>query len=90
MMMLYGPLLAALIPGVFILVLTWWLAKKRLSFLLISLPSLITIVVAFVLFYIGIDKIRGFEGAAYGILSIFLITFAIISLFIAKKTKASL
>lgn len=89
-MMLYGPLLVALIPGGFILLLTWWLAKKRLSLLLISLPSLITIVVALVLFYIGIVEIRGFEGAAYGFLSIFLITFAIISLILAKKTKASL
>ena len=89
-MMLYGPLLGALILGGFILLLTWWLAKKRLSLLLISLPSLTTIVVALVLFYIGIVEIRGFEGVAYGFLSIFLITFAIISLILAKKTRASL
>ncbi|MET3322728.1 UNVERIFIED_ORG: hypothetical protein ABIC97_005881 [Peribacillus simplex] len=38
-----------------------------------------------ILFYIGYVNIRGFEGAAYGILSVFLICFAIISLIMAKK-----
>ncbi|MFB7641764.1 YesK family protein [Peribacillus butanolivorans] len=37
------------------------------------------------LFYIGYVNIRGFEGAAYGILSVILICFAILSLIMAKK-----
>jgi len=37
------------------------------------------------MFYIGFVNIRGFEGAAYGILAFFLIVFAIVSFVMAKK-----
>ncbi|MGY0694972.1 YesK family protein [Virgibacillus sp. FSP13] len=48
------------------------------------LLGIILIIVAGILFYIGFVNIRGFEGAAYGILSFFLVIFSIISI-IGKK-----
>ncbi|PEJ24537.1 hypothetical protein CN689_27190 [Peribacillus butanolivorans] len=48
-------------------------------------PGVLTVIAAIILFYIGYVNIRGFEGAAYGILSVFLICFAILSLIMAKK-----
>ena len=85
-MMLFGPFLMASIPGICILLLTWWLSKKDIPLGLRLLPGLITIAVSIVLFYIGLEYIRGFEGAAYGLLSIFLILFALTSFVFAKST----
>ncbi|WP_208586162.1 YesK family protein [Gracilibacillus suaedae] len=78
-MMLLGPFLMALIPGVIILTLTWWFSKKGFSLSVRLLPGFIAIVVAIILFYIGFVNIRGFEGGAYGILGFFLGIFSIIS-----------
>ncbi|PQD96968.1 hypothetical protein CYL18_03560 [Pradoshia eiseniae] len=85
-MMFFGPFLMALIPGICILLLTWWLSKKDMPLGLRLLPGLMTIAVSFVLFYIGLEYIRGFEGAAYGLLAIFLILFALTSFVFAKST----
>ncbi|WP_233260493.1 YesK family protein [Paenisporosarcina sp. OV554] len=49
------------------------------------LPGILAIIAAAILFYIGFVNIRGFEGAGYGILSFFLIIFAIISFVVGKK-----
>lgn len=83
------PLLMALLPGVIIVLLTWWLSKKNFPFLIKMLPGIITIIAATILFYIGFVNIRGFEGATYGILSFFLIIFSIVSFFIGKKVNVS-
>lgn len=88
-MMLTGPLLMAIIPGVIILIITWWLSKKGFPLVVKLLPSIITIIAAAILFYIGFVKIRGFEGGAYGILAFFLVIFAIISFVIGNKLKPS-
>ena len=85
LMMLVGPFLMALIPGIIILTLTWWFSKKGFSFFVRMLPGILTIIVAAFLFYIGFYNIRGFEGASYGILSFFFLIFAIISFVLGKK-----
>ncbi|MFD6207495.1 YesK family protein [Peribacillus sp. NPDC060253] len=86
-MMILVPLLMTLIPGMIILTLTWWLSKRGCPLLLKMLPGIIAIIAAFILFYIGFVHIRGFEGAAYGFLSFFLIIFAFISFLIGKKVS---
>ena len=75
----------ALIPGIIILTLTWWFSKKGFSLFVRMLPGILALIVAAILFYIGFFNIRGFEGAAYGILSFFLLTFAITSFVVGKK-----
>lgn len=87
-MMYLGPFLMALIPGTIILVLAWWFSKKGFSLFVRMLPGILSIIAAAILFYIGFANIRGFEGGAYGILSFFLIIFAIISFSIGKKDAA--
>ena len=88
-MMLNGPLLVSLIPGIFVLALTWWFSRKGFSLYIRMLPGCILTIVAVILFYIGFVNIRGFEGAAYGILGFFLILFAIISFTIGLKVKVN-
>ncbi|UOQ49790.1 hypothetical protein MUN88_06870 [Gracilibacillus caseinilyticus] len=46
---------------------------------------MLTVIAAVILFYIGFVKIRGFEGAAYGILAFFLMGVAIVSFVMANK-----
>ncbi len=89
-MMIFAPFLVACIPGIAVLLLTWWLSKKDIPIFTKVLPGLITIVVSIVLFYIGYVNIRGFEGAAYGLLAIFLMLFAVTSFMFAIKAKASI
>ncbi|WP_181350025.1 YesK family protein [Thalassobacillus sp. CUG 92003] len=88
-MMLYGPLLVSLIPGIIVLALTWWFRKKEFSLLMRMLPGCLLTIGAVILFYIGFVNIRGFEGAAYGILSFLLILFAITSFAIGLKVKVN-
>jgi len=49
------------------------------------LPSMLAVMAAAVLFYIGYVEIRGFEGAGYLFLSMFLLLFAVVSYIVAKK-----
>ncbi|MFP7732099.1 YesK family protein [Priestia aryabhattai] len=84
-MMIGGPLLIALIPGVLILLLTWLFRRMKWNKVVRVLPSMLTVIAAVVLFYIGYVKVRGFEGAGYLLLSICLLLFAIASYIIAKK-----
>lgn len=83
--MLSGPLLMSLVPGFAALLLTWWFTKMNFSLIIRVIPGILTIIAAVILFYIGYVNIRGFEGAAYGILAFFLVSFAVISFIIAKK-----
>ncbi|WP_374149031.1 hypothetical protein [Priestia megaterium] len=48
-------------------------------------PSILTVITAAVLFYIGYGEVRGFEGAGYLFLSMFLLLFAVVSYMVAKK-----
>lgn len=83
-MMLTGPLLMSLIPGIVVLLVTWWFRRMNFSLLVRMIPGMLTTIATIILFYIGFVYIRGFEGAAYGILALFLVIFTIISFIIAK------
>ncbi|MFP8644302.1 hypothetical protein ACLHWY_22430 [Priestia aryabhattai] len=85
-MMIGGPLLIALLPGVLILVLTWLFRKMKWNKVIRMAPSILTVITAAVLFYIGYVEVRGFEGAVYLFLSMFLLLFAVVSYIVAKKT----
>ncbi|SFL98653.1 YesK-like protein [Gracilibacillus orientalis] len=86
-MMLLGPFLVALIPWIIILTFSWWLSKKGFTLFVRMLPGIIAIIVAVILFYIGIVNIRGFEGGAYAILGFFLTIFSIISFATVAQKK---
>lgn len=84
-MMIGGPLLIALLPGVLILVLTWLFRKMKWNKVIRMIPSMLTVIAAAVLFYIGYVEVRGFEGAGYLFLSVFLLLFAVVSYILAEK-----
>ncbi|MBY0029450.1 hypothetical protein H7K20_20410 [Priestia aryabhattai] len=84
-MMIGGPLLIALLPGVLILVLTWLFRKMKWNKVIRMAPSILTLMAAAVLFYIGYIEVRGFEGAGYLFLSVCLLLFATAAFIIAKK-----
>ncbi|MQR85084.1 hypothetical protein GFV16_03895 [Bacillus megaterium] len=84
-MMIGGPLLIALLPGVLLLLVTWLLRKMKWNKVIRMIPSMLTVIAAAVLFYIGYVEVRGFEGAGYLFLSVFLLLFAVVSYIVAKK-----
>lgn len=83
--MLEGPLLMSLTPGVIAVILSWWFYKKRLPLFVRLLPTILLIISAGIIFYIGYVQVRGFQGGAYLLLSFFLITFAAICFVIGKR-----
>lgn len=84
--MFFGmPFLISLIPGIIVLFLTWWLRKKNVSLFIKLLPCLLTVISSLVIFYASIEFVRGFEGAAYGILAFFLLCFGAAAYFLATK-----
>jgi ABC-type nickel/cobalt efflux system permease component RcnA len=85
MMMIGGPLLIALLPGVLLLLVTWLFRKMKWNKVIRMIPSMLTVIAAAVLFYIGYVEVRGFEGAGYLFLSMFLLLFAVVSYIVAKK-----
>ncbi|PVE71050.1 YesK family protein [Priestia megaterium] len=84
-MMIGGPLLIALLPGVLLLLVTWLFRKMKWNKVIRMLPSMLTVMAAAILFYIGYVEVRGFEGAGYLFLSVFLLLFALVSYIVAKK-----
>lgn len=86
LMMLTGPLLMSLIPGIVVLLVTSWFRRMNFSLFVRMTPGMLTVIAAIILFYVGYVNIRGFEGAAYGILAFFLVIFAVISFIMAKKS----
>jgi ABC-type nickel/cobalt efflux system permease component RcnA len=85
MMMIGGPLLIALLPGVLVILVTWLFRKMKWNKVIRMIPSMLTVMAAAVLFYIGYVEIRGFEGAGYLFLSVLLLLFAVVSYIVAKK-----
>ncbi|WP_257967999.1 YesK family protein [Peribacillus deserti] len=81
--MMEGPFLVAVIPGLFIILLTWWFRKRKLSLFVRLLPSIMAICASFVSFYYGYVEVRGFEGAAYGFLAFFLLCYSVVGYLIA-------
>ncbi|MEB2264593.1 YesK family protein [Priestia megaterium] len=84
-MMIGGPLLIALLPVVLLLLVTWLFRKMKWNKVVRTLPSMLTVIAAVVLIYIGYVEVRGFEGAGYLFLSVFLLLFALVSYIVAKK-----
>ncbi|MBX9986239.1 YesK family protein [Priestia aryabhattai] len=84
-MMIGGPLLIALLLGVLLLLVTWLFRKMKWNKVIRMIPSMLTVIAAAVLFYIGYVEVRGFEGAGYLFLSVFLLLFAVVSYILAKK-----
>lgn len=85
MMMIGGPLLIALLPSVLVILVTWLFRKMKWNKVIRMLPSMLAVMAAAVLFYIGYVEVRGFEGAGYLFLSVFLLLFAFVSYIVAKK-----
>ncbi len=84
-MMIGIPLLIGLVPGLIVLLLTWLFRRMKWRLPVRMIPAILTIIASIVLFYIGYVEVRGFEGAAYLFLAVFLILFAAISFVMAKK-----
>ncbi|MEN3156379.1 hypothetical protein [Priestia aryabhattai] len=84
-MMIGIPLLIGIVPGLIVLLLTWLFRRMKWRLTVRMIPAILTVIASIILFYIGYVEVRGFEGAAYLFLAIFLILFAIISFVIAKK-----
>ncbi|MFE3982053.1 MULTISPECIES: hypothetical protein [unclassified Priestia] len=84
-MMIGIPLLIGLVPGLIVLLLTWLFRRMKWRLPVRMIPAILTVIASIVLFYIGYVEVRGFEGAAYLFLAVFLILFAIISFVMAKK-----
>ncbi|MDG0058466.1 MULTISPECIES: YesK family protein [Priestia] len=84
-MMIGGPLLIALLLGVLLLLVTWLFRKMKWNKVIRMIPSMLTVIAAAVLFYISYVEVRGFEGAGYVFLSMFLLLFAVVSYILAKK-----
>ncbi|MCF8887084.1 MULTISPECIES: YesK family protein [Priestia] len=84
-MMIGGSLLIALLPVVLLLLVTWLFRKMKWNKVVRTLPSMLTVIAAVVLIYIGYVEVRGFEGAGYLFLSVFLLLFALVSYIVAKK-----
>jgi len=84
-MMIGGPLLVALLLGVLVLLVTWLFRKMKWNKFIRMAPSILTVITAAVLFYIGYIEVRGFEGAGYLFLSVCLLLFATAAFIIAKK-----
>lgn len=75
----------ALLPSVLVILVTWLFRKMKWNKFIRMIPSMLTVMAAAVLFYIGYVEIRGFEGAGYLFLSVFLLLFALVSYIVAKK-----
>ena len=84
-MMIGIPLLIGLVPGLIVLLLTWLFRRMKWGITVRMIPASLTVIASIVLFYIGYVEVRGFEGAAYLFLAVFLILFAVISFVMAKK-----
>ncbi|MBH0169202.1 YesK family protein [Fictibacillus sp. 18YEL24] len=84
--MFFGmPFLISSVPGVVVLFLTWWLRKKNVSLFIKLVPCLLIVISSFVILYVSLEFIRGFEGAAYGILAFFLLCYGVAAYFLATK-----
>ncbi|ELK47827.1 YesK family protein [Halobacillus sp. ACCC02827] len=86
-MMIGGPFLVATIPGVLVVILSYWLAQKNLPLLVKMLPTMLAALAATILFFVGFVMIRGFEGAAYSLLAIFLMGYAVVASTVARKRR---
>ncbi|MEW4283508.1 YesK family protein [Priestia koreensis] len=83
-MMVAAPLLASLLLGLIVIVLSIWLRKRRVRTWLLLLPSFVLMLTGIVFFYVSIAFIRGFEGASYGFIGLFLIIFSAAGIMVSR------
>ncbi|MED3648051.1 YesK family protein [Halalkalibacterium halodurans] len=83
-MFLLVPISVGIIVGLVVFFATKWLISVKKSKTVIYVPAILSIVISISLILYGFIFIRGFEGAAYLILSIIVLLFAIPSLFYAR------
>lgn len=84
-MMIGIPLLITSNTRSYFIILNLLFRRMQWSLTARILPSITVAMAALVLFYIGYVEVRGFEGATYSLLSIFLFLFATAASVIAKK-----
>ncbi|MEH6891523.1 YesK family protein [Bacillus sp. JJ864] len=85
--MIFAPVGLGVLVGSIVILLTVFLRKRTDSRTLKNAPGIVGTLAALYLFYRGFFEVRGFEGAAYGVISITLMIFALISITIANKRK---
>ncbi|PEA53944.1 hypothetical protein CON64_15190 [Bacillus pseudomycoides] len=86
-MMIFAPVGLGILVGVIVILLTVFLRKRTDSRALKNVPGIVGTLVALYLLYRGFFEVRGFEGATYGVISLVLMIFALISISIANKRK---
>lgn len=89
-MLVFGPLLDAVITGSILLLLTVTLRMLNTPGFVMMIPVILIDVTALVLLYWSYAFIRGFEGMGVAFLSIFLLLFSIPSWFVANKKRKTL
>lgn len=85
--MIFVPVGLGILVGAIVILLTVFLRKRTDSRVLKNVPAIVGTLAALYLLYRGFFEVRGFEGAAYGVISITLIIFALLSISIANKKK---
>ncbi|WP_315906585.1 YesK family protein [Priestia koreensis] len=83
-MMVGAPLLVSLPLGLLVIVLSIWLRKRRVRTWLLLLPSFVLMLTGIVFFYVGIAFIRGFEGASYSFIGLFLMIFSAVGIMVSR------
>ncbi|HDR7620677.1 hypothetical protein QRE62_13200 [Bacillus mycoides] len=88
-MMIFAPIGLGVFVGAIVILLTVFFRKQTDSRVIKNVPGIVGTFAALYLFYKGFFEVRGFEGAAYGVISITLIIFSLISITIANKGKGA-
>ena len=83
-MFFIAPLLVAAIPGVIGLLLTWLFRTRKSNVYVRILPSLLMLAGAGGFIYYGINVVRGFEGASWSLVGIFLFFFSLAGFFMLE------
>lgn len=88
-MMIFGPLLVAVLPGIFCILLTVLFRRRQWKLGIRLIPGSLLAAIALAMLWISVE-IRSFEGAAYGILAFFFFIFSLVCVMIASnKSKPS-
>ncbi|WP_066185673.1 hypothetical protein [Gracilibacillus timonensis] len=88
--MFIKPLLIASILGIALLLATGILRKVSDKTKLHIIPAILGVLTTGILGYIGLVEIRGFEGAAYAILAMYILIFSFVSVMMVVLGKPRL
>ncbi len=83
-MLLFAPIGLGAIIGIIFIAITHYLKKNQSSYA--KIPSYLAALSAVVIFIISF-QVRGFEGAAYGILAVTILIFSIIAFVVSLTSK---